>query len=77
MKYINLLLLYQDDCGDGSDEISCPSECFFEDAGCTQAWQNDPDNGLLLWKQQTGAQSNPVGQGGPSTDHTLQSAQGK
>ncbi|XP_078483553.1 MAM and LDL-receptor class A domain-containing protein 1 isoform X3 [Ciona intestinalis] len=66
---------FQTECPDSSDELTCPSTCDFESAGGLCQWSNDPKNSIQ-WTHQQAISSNPVGTGGPATDHTSGTNQG-
>ncbi|KAH3887722.1 hypothetical protein DPMN_011741 [Dreissena polymorpha] len=57
---------FRDDCGDNSDEASCPALTNF-DVGNRQNWINDP-SANFQW--QIGSNGNPTALTGPTNDHT-------
>ncbi|XP_030849653.1 MAM and LDL-receptor class A domain-containing protein 2 [Strongylocentrotus purpuratus] len=56
---------FQDDCGDGSDEMNC-GPCDFESGLCNYT---DVSDGSFEWK--IGSDATPTDNTGPSYDHTL------
>jgi len=69
----NLFCNFRDDCGDNSDEASCPVKTTFDD-GTRQNWINDQANDFL-W--QVASNGNPNITTGPTADHTLGNSNGK
>ena len=63
---------FKDDCGDNSDEIPCGTTCTFEDE-CYKGWRQSTGTDVFKWKRRQG--QTPSTGTGPSTDHTLGTAQ--
>ncbi|RDD40325.1 MAM and LDL-receptor class A domain-containing protein 2 [Trichoplax sp. H2] len=57
---------FRNDCGDNSDEASCPSSCTFENGMC--GWKSPKELGDIQWRRNRGG--TPTQFTGPTTDHT-------
>ena len=63
---------FKNDCGDKSDELPCGTDCTFED-DCYKGWRQSTGTDNFNWRRKNG--KTPSVGTGPSTDHTLKTAQ--